>query len=78
MAKNTSFVLSDELDGFIREQVDGGSYRSASEVVRDALERFADEKRKEAALLAALDRGLESGRAEPGVLARVRAKHRAR
>lgn len=78
MARNTSFVLSEELDGFIREQVEGGSYSSASEVVREALERLADEKRKEAVLLAALDRGVESGRAKPGVFARVRSKHTAR
>lgn len=75
MAKNTSFVLSEELDSFIREQVEGGAYSSASEVVREALERFADEKHKEAVLLAALDRGLASGRAKPGVFARVRKRH---
>lgn len=69
--RHTSFVLSEELDGFIREQVDSGSYRSSSEVVRDALERLADEKRKEALLAKALEMGLESGRAKPGVFARV-------
>lgn len=72
-AKNTSFVLDPKLQEFIRDQVDGGGYRSASEVMREALERFADEKRKEEALLAALDQGLASGRAAPGVFARVRA-----
>jgi antitoxin ParD1/3/4 len=75
MARHTSFVLSEELDGFIREQVKGGEYGSASEVVRDALERLADEKRKEVVLLAALDRGVKSGRARPGVFARVRKRH---
>lgn len=78
MARNTSFVLSEELDGFIREQVSAGEYGSASEVVRDALERLADEKRKEAALLAALDQGVKSGQAEPGVFARLRKRHAAR
>ena len=72
-AKNTSVVLDAKLQEFIREQVDEGGYRSASEVVRDALERLADEKRKETARLAALDHGVASGRAAPGVFARVRA-----
>ncbi|MBX3269556.1 MAG: type II toxin-antitoxin system ParD family antitoxin [Sandaracinaceae bacterium] len=71
--KNTSFVLDAKLREFIREQVDQGGYRSASEVVRDALERLADDKAKEAALLAALDHGVASGRAAPGVFARARA-----
>lgn len=71
-AKNTSFVLDAALQEFIRDQVDGGGYRSASEVMRDALERFADERRKEEALIAALDHGVSSGRAAPGVFGRVR------
>lgn len=72
-ARNTSFVLDATLQEFIRDQVDGGGYRSASEVMREALERFAEEKRKEEALLAALDHGVSSGRAAPGVFGRVRA-----
>jgi antitoxin ParD1/3/4 len=61
MPRNTSFQLSDELDAFIRGQVESGSYDSASEVVREALERLAEEKRKEAWLLEALNEGLSSG-----------------
>lgn len=76
MPKNTSFVVSDELSEFIQEQVSTGAYGSASEVVREALEKLAEEKRKEAALLSALDRGLASGRAKPGVFARLRKKHK--
>jgi len=71
-AKNTSFVLDSTLQEFIRDQVDEGGYRSASEVMREALARFAEEKRKEEALLAALDHGVASGRAAPGVFERVR------
>jgi len=66
MPRNTSFQLNDELDAFIRSQVESGSYDSASEVVRAALERFADEKRKEAWLAEALNEGLDSG---PAVVA---------
>jgi antitoxin ParD1/3/4 len=75
MARTTSFTLGEDLEGFVREQVDGGAYSSASEVVREALTRFAEEQRKEAATLAALDRGMSSGRARPGAFARVRRRH---
>ena len=65
MARTTSFTLGAELDGFVREQVDSGAYASASEVVRDALARLAEEQRKEAAVLAALDQGMASGPTRP-------------
>ena len=75
MARTTSFTLGEELDGFVRQQVDSGAYASASEVVRDALTRFAEEQRKEASVLAALDHGMTSGRARPGAFARTRRRH---
>jgi antitoxin ParD1/3/4 len=75
MPRTTSFTLGAELDAFVREQVKSGAYGSASEVVRVALERLADEHRKEEAVLAALDHGVASGRARPGVFARVRKRH---
>ena len=75
MARTTSFTLGEELDGFVREQVDSGAYASASEVVRDALTRLAEEQRKEASVLAALDHGMASGRARPGTFARMRRRH---
>jgi len=78
MARTTSFTLGEELDGFVREQVHSGAYASASEVVRDALARLADEQRKEASVLAALDHGTASGRARPGTFARVKRRHRLR
>lgn len=75
MARTTSFTLGEDLDGFVRDQVDSGAYASASEVVRDALTRLAEERRKEEAVLAALDHGTKSGRARPGTFARVRRRH---
>ena len=75
MPRTTSYSLGPELDSFVAEQVERGGYGSASEVVREALNRLADEKRKEAAVLDALDRGIASGRARPGVFARVRRRH---
>lgn len=78
MARTTSFSLGDELEGFVREQVESGAYASASEVLRAALTLMVDEQRKEAALYAALDRGLASGTAKPGTWKRVHAAVRER
>jgi antitoxin ParD1/3/4 len=72
MPRTTSFTLGEDLEEFVQEQVNSGAYASASEVVRVALERMAEQERKEAALYAALDAGVKSGRAEPGAFARVR------
>ena len=76
MARTTSFTLGKDLEEFVREKVDSGAYSSASEVLREALQRMADEERKERALLAALDAGLASRRVKPGVWERVSAKVR--
>lgn len=75
MPRTTSFTLGSDLEDFVREQVESGANASASEVVREALTLLAQERRKEAALLAALDRGIASGRARPGVFTRVRRKY---
>ncbi len=76
MARTTSFTLGKDLEEFVREKVDSGAYASASEVLRDALRRMADEERKERDLLATLDAGLASRRAKPGVWERVNARVR--
>jgi antitoxin ParD1/3/4 len=75
MARTTSFTLGEELERFVQEQVESGAYSSASEVVREALTRFSEEQLKLSELNAALDRGVASGRAKPGVFARVRKRH---
>ena len=76
MARTTSFTLGEDLDTFVREKVDSGAFASASEVLREALRRMAEEERKERDLLAALDAGLASRRAKPRVWERVNAKVR--
>ncbi|KAA6460843.1 type II toxin-antitoxin system ParD family antitoxin [Acidobacteria bacterium AB60] len=71
--------LTPELDEFVTERVRAGLYANASEVMRAALRTLERDERenaeKLAALRAAIDRGYESGVAEPGVLARIRKKH---
>lgn len=76
MARTTSFTLGKDLEEFVSEKVASGAYSSASEVLREALKRMAEEERKERDLLAALDAGLASPRARTGVWDRVNAKVR--
>jgi antitoxin ParD1/3/4 len=71
--------LTPELDGFIAEKVDAGLYANASEVMRAALRLLERDEREQeenlAVLWAAVDKGIASGIAKPGVFARVRRKH---
>ena len=74
----SSFTLGAHFEGFIRQQVTGGRYASASEVVRDGLRLLEEQDALRQARLDALrteiDNGAESGKGIPGdrVFARVR------
>lgn len=61
MARNTSISLGDHFAGFIDEQVQGGRYGSASDVVRAGLRLLEEHEAKLRALRAALVEGEESG-----------------
>ena len=67
--------LPEKLDQFINAKVESGDYANASEVMRTALRVFERDEReyeeKMAALRAAIDKGLASGIAEPGVFERL-------
>jgi antitoxin ParD1/3/4 len=71
--------LPEKLDQFITAKVESGDYANASEVMRTALRVLERDEReyeeKLAALRAAIDEGLASGIAEPGVFSRIRKKH---
>jgi antitoxin ParD1/3/4 len=71
--------LTKELDQFVAAKVEAGLYANASEVMRTALRLLEKEEReyeeKIAALRAAIDQGLASGIAKPGVFSRIRKKH---
>lgn len=71
--------LPEKLDQFITAKVESGEYANASEVMRTALRLLERDEReyeeKMAALRAAIDDGLASGIAEPGVFARIRKKY---
>jgi antitoxin ParD1/3/4 len=67
--------LTKELDQFVSAKVEAGLYSNASEVMRTALRLLEREEReyeeKLAALRTALQDGLDSGIAEPGVFDRL-------
>jgi antitoxin ParD1/3/4 len=71
--------LPEKLDQFITAKVAAGDYANASEVMRTALRVLERDEReyeeKLAALRAAINEGLASGIAEPGVFSRIRKKH---
>ncbi len=62
----SSYAIGEHFERFIRQQVEGGRYASASEVVRDAL-RLLEQQEQERivaieALRAEVRKGLASGR----------------
>jgi antitoxin ParD1/3/4 len=68
--------LTDQLDGFVLDQVKSGRYENSSEVVRAALRSLERENQRHeaklAALRAAIDEGDSSGVAEGDAITRVR------
>jgi antitoxin ParD1/3/4 len=71
--------LTKELDQFVASRVESGLYANASEVMRAALRGLERDEReyeeKLAMLRAAIDKGLASGVAEPGVFSQIRKKY---
>jgi antitoxin ParD1/3/4 len=65
----SSFAIGKHFEHFIRSQVEGGRYASASEVVRDALRLLEQREQHRETLLEALRAeiraGLESGQGAP-------------
>ena len=65
MGKNTSFSLDDHYNAFIAEEVASGRYRSASDVVRNALRLLEDRETRLRVLRQSLIAGEQSGEATP-------------
>lgn len=61
MAKNTSILLGDYFDKYIKQQIQTGKFSSASEVVRAALRLFEYQETKKAELIKELKKGEQSG-----------------
>jgi len=61
MSKNTSILLGDYFEDFIKNQVNSGKFSSTSEVVRAALRLFEEEELKKKTLVKELSKGEKSG-----------------
>jgi len=61
MAKNTSILLGDYFDNFIKQQIRSGKFATASEVMRAALRLFEYEQSKKSELIKELKEGEKSG-----------------
>jgi len=77
----SSYTLGDHFESFIKEQVEGGRYSSASEVIRDGLRLLEEEQQKRQAVLDGLrgeiEKGRRSGKSKPAaaVLDRLERKY---
>ena len=60
MGKNTSILLGNHYDDFIRSEIKSGRYKSASEVIRTALRLLETEEQKIRQLRKELEIGEES------------------
>ena len=78
MARNTSITLGRHFEKFIKQQVTGGRYATASEVVRAGLRLLSDEEARLATLRVALEEGETSGFVADFSLERVLEKVKAR
>ena len=77
----SSYTLGDHFETFVKEQVQGGRYASASEVIRDGLRLLEEEEQRRQAVLDGLrgeiEKGRRSGRPKPAaeVLDRLERKY---
>ena len=63
MGRNTSVILGEHFDEFIKSEIDSGRYNSVSEIIRSGLRMLEDESKKIKLINEALAVGEESGKA---------------
>ena len=77
----SSYTIGDHFENFVKEQLDGGRYASASEVIRDGLRLLEEEQQRRQAAIDGLrgeiEKGRRSGKPKPAaeVLDRLEAKY---
>ena len=64
MSRATSFILGEYFDQLIEAEITSGRYKTASEVVQDALRLFEQQQVAIQRLSDAVDEGFESGFAD--------------
>jgi antitoxin ParD1/3/4 len=65
MPKSTSIILNDHWINFINKRIEAGRFDSVSEAVRAGLRLLQDDEEKFERLMAELQKGIDSGPAEP-------------
>ncbi len=65
MGRNTSIILGNHFDQFIKSEIASGRYSSASEVIRSGLRILEEERKKVEMINEALVVGENSGPAKP-------------
>jgi antitoxin ParD1/3/4 len=58
----SSYTIGGHFENFIKEQVEGGSYASASEVIRDGLRILEEDQKRRQAVIDGLRGEIEKGR----------------
>ena len=80
MSKNTSIILGEHFDKFIKKEIKSGRYSSASEIIRNGLRLLELEMKKMQTINEALVVGEESGKPKPfdnkKFKARMKKKHK--
>ena len=61
MGKNTSILLGDYFENYVKEKITSGKYSSVSEVIRSALRLLESEENKAKTLINELQIGEKSG-----------------
>ena len=65
MGRNTSVILGEHFDEFIKAEIESGRFTLASEIIRSGLRILENEKHKIQLINEALVVGEQSGNAEP-------------
>ena len=77
----SSYTIGEHFENFVKEQVEGGRYASASEVIRDGLRLLEEDKQRQQAELDGLrgeiEKARRSGKPKPAaeVLDRLEQKY---
>ena len=61
MGKNTSVALGEHFEDFVKDSVEKGRYKNASEVIRAGLRLLEEEEQRYHALKSAVQEGIDSG-----------------